>query len=180
MRLFFRVCSVLLVVAALFQAKPVQAQQAGKYMQLFYYGPQAALTGPVGRFSPAFKGKSEIKLANQEEYVKQMMSLSTLSLPSGVVQAESVETTSLDSGETFLTVNGKRLTKAEEEKYKKDRDAKDKAARDAYYTKVSQQVENVTNELSKALNEAAAYGWEVTQMASLPNGGLVYLMRKAK
>lgn len=177
---FFRVCSALLMVAGLLQTRPVQAQQAGKYMQLFYYGPQAALTGPVGRFSPAFKSKSEIKLVNQDEYIKQMSSLSTLSFSGGSSQAESVMTTSTDSGETFLTVNGKRLTPAETDKYHKEQDARNKVAREAYSNRISQQVEIVTNELSKALNEAAADGWEVTQMASLPNGGLVYLMRKAK
>ncbi|SNC75717.1 hypothetical protein SAMN06265337_3019 [Hymenobacter gelipurpurascens] len=175
-----RAFSVLLVVAGLLQTRSVQAQKAGEYMQLFYYGPQAALTGPIGRFSPAFKGKSEIKLANQEEYMKQISPMTTLSLPSGVIEAESVVTTDTESGESILYVKGKRLTPAEAEKYHKEQNAKQTANQQAYLNKISQYVDKVTNEVSKALNEAAADGWEVTQMASLPNGGLVYLMRKGK
>jgi uncharacterized membrane-anchored protein len=175
MRLFFRVCSVLLVTVGLLQAKPAQAQQAGKYMQLFYYGSQAALAGPVGRFSPALKGRSEIRLPNQDEYMNQLSSTATSPLSNGVI-----ETSSMDSRGIVQTVNGKPVTAAEGEKYKKDREAREKAAREDYFNKLLKHSADVTNELSKALNEAAADGWEVTQMAALPNGGLVYLMRKAK
>jgi hypothetical protein len=179
MSLFLRVFSVLLVVG-LSQVTPVRAQQVGQYMQLFYYGPQAGLiTGPIGRFSPAFKGKAEIKLAQQDEYNKQFSPFPIPSLPTGKQQAESM-VTDMESGETVVTVNGKRLSSAEAEKYRKDQRAREKASQDAYLSKLSQYAEAVTSEISKSLNEAAADGWEVVQMASLPNSGLVYLMRKTK
>lgn len=153
-----------------------QVTQPYQYMQLFYYGPKVT-TGPILRFAPAYKGQTAIEMTQPDEYMK-FADPTRLLVPSSSVKEVEVEAVVTTSEGTF--VHGKRQT-PEQLKQARDKEYKDsKAQLAAYTTMVNQHTETVTAMLSKAINSAAEDGWEVTQIASLENGGLVYLFRKGK
>ncbi|AIZ64785.1 hypothetical protein PK28_15885 [Hymenobacter sp. DG25B] len=147
----------MLLVGA-FSGRPALAQKAGtQYMQIFYSGAQNPM-GPVIRFSPEFKGQKEVSLAQPDEYMKMFFGESEY--------VGKVQETRADGSVYIDGIKQKETTSQEKQ--------------DNVMRIMSEHMDNVTGLLSKALNEAAADGWEVVEMAAQEKGAMVYLLRKGR
>lgn len=163
----------LVVLLAVFSVLEAYGQKAPQYMHLFYYGPQNSV-GPVLRFSPAFRNQKEINLSKPDTYTKNLQSF-VLGPGEDTIVSTSSYTTNQDG---TMVVDGKKLTSEQAKAWHKEQQAKQKAQQDVMLSQLSEHVDNTTSLLTTWLNNASADGWEVAQMTSLPNGGLVYLLRK--
>lgn len=149
------------------------------YMQIFYEGPNWLAGHEVLQYSPAFKGKTGELVAEEED---------TRQLSPGSYLQGLVRTTQASSSTTTTTVTTEKGT------FITDRTGKTHRQTDEDVRKADQEQTNMINKgfrllekrsglaratLSKALNDAAADGWEVVQMtAAGGSGSLVYLLRK--
>ncbi|QNH62835.1 hypothetical protein [Hymenobacter sediminicola] len=169
-RISLRLLSAFVLLLSLSQLTTACVQRY-TYMQVFYYGSKTVV-GPILRFSPAFKGKAEIEMV-PDEYTKMLSPIAFFSASSGTTT-----TTVTTSEGTF--VDGQLQTAAQLEQQHKQEAAEHKAQMASITAMMNRHVAATTQQLSDALNSTAEEGWEVTQMASLENGGLVYLLRKKK
>ncbi|WP_303310173.1 hypothetical protein [Hymenobacter sp. BT730] len=174
-----RILLAVLLLVGSFSARIGLAQKAStQYMQIFYSGSQTTI-GPVIRFSPEFKAQKEVSLAKPDEFMKLHSPTSGLLAEPGQIIEATVTTTHVDGdGNTYI--DGKKQTSQQLEKLRKQGNDEQMSRVNEYARIVSEHNDNVTSLLSKALNDAAADGWEVVEMASIQNGGLVYLLRKGK
>jgi hypothetical protein len=153
-----RILLVVLLLTGSLAARNGLAQKAGtQYMQIFYSGAQNPM-GPVIRFSPEFKGQKAVSLAQPDEYMKMFF-------PEPQYEGK-VQETRADGSVYIDGVKQKETTDQEKQAN--------------HMRIISEHTDNITGLLSKALNEAAADGWEVVEMAALDKGGLVYLLRKGR
>lgn len=173
---------LLLAFAILLLAWPprsVAAQQASPpvYLQIFYEGPGWLAGRALLHYSPAFRGKTE-ELVSEDSTKAMSPGALVLNFPAdGTVykgKAESVMTT---EGSFVPGTDGKmrRQTPADVRT--------EQAAENARFTRglnlLDARATLARNTLTKALNAAAADGWEVVQFTAVgTSGGLVYLLKR--
>ncbi|MBW3129254.1 hypothetical protein [Hymenobacter profundi] len=165
-----------LLVVLLFLSQAACTAQRVQYMQLFYYGPQATTGSPIMRFSPAFKGKTAVYPTVQDEYMKQTDLMNNI-LSFGTITTTGTAEVTTEEG-TYI--DGKLQTEAQLKQRSEKATAEDRARLKKYMSMLDKHVDNITTELSKALNSAADDGWEVVQMASLEKSGVIYLLQRRK
>ncbi|WP_139255098.1 hypothetical protein [Hymenobacter psychrophilus] len=143
-------------------------------MQIFYYGSKT-MAGPIGHFSPALRGQSEIMLLNPTAYTKQINNQFFGSFSSSTEESETTVTT---SDGTYI--NGKKLSTAQLQERRQKEQRQQQAALAEQMRVISTHSQALTEKITQSLNLAAEDGWEVTQMSSFGTDGVVYLLRKAK
>ena len=165
------------VLAAALSLQPAAAQKApaGTYMQIFYEGPNWIAGRRVLAYSPAFRGKTQ-------ELVQETDSTRELS-PNGMMGNEASATTYatvINENGTFVPdKNGKTHLETPAERQKARQ-------REAVQFNLGMRMLETRADLgravlTKALNEAAADGWEIVQLAPTgAQGGLVYLLKRRK
>ena len=171
---------LLFFVAALHPGRSAaQASANGRmvYMQIFYEGPNWLAGHEVLQYSPAFKGKTGELVAEGED-TRQLSPGSYLEGSGRTTQASSSTTTVTTEKGTFITDRtGKTHRQTDEDVRKADQEETDMLNKGFKLLEKRGGLARAT--LSKALNDAAADGWEVVQMtAAGGSGSLVYLLRK--
>ena len=145
-------------------------------MQIFYEGPAWLAGRRVLSYSPAFRGKTQ-ELVQESDSTRQLSPLAHM-IPGEepTIRRNTYSTVTTDKG-TFVTdASGKtRLETLAERKKTQQSEA-------AQFNRGLRMLETRADlgkaVLTKALNEAAADGWEVVQMTATGTGGaLVYLLR---
>lgn len=167
--------SLVLIAALGPQRAAAQKAAPGVYMQIFYEGPNWLAGRRVLAYSPAFRGKTQ-------EVVPEADSTRELS-PNGLLleHAEPATqtgyaTVSTEKGTFIPDKNGKmHLETSADRQQARQREA-------AQFNLGMRMLETRADlgraALTNALNEAAADGWEVVQLAATgTSGGLVYLLR---
>ncbi|WP_324675485.1 hypothetical protein [Hymenobacter sp. GOD-10R] len=169
MSLFYRRLLLLLLLTVFTKPEAVQAQQPVhyQYMHIFYYGTKTAAGTPALTYVPAFNGQKDVTIKDPEILLR-------LNKPFSGKSRVSTSTSSAEG--TWITdENGKSHKQTPEETKKASQLEADQRAE--YTRAVSVRTELVHDAITQALNSTAA-GWEVVQMVSVENGGLVYLLRK--
>jgi hypothetical protein len=169
------------VLAAAFSLQPAAAQKApaGTYMQIFYEGPSWVAGRRVLAYSPAFRGKTQ-ELVQETD--------STRNISPNWLMRNSTESATITTYATTVTTekgtyisdgNGKsHLETPAERQQARQRDA---ARFNRTFRLLETRADLGRAVLTKALNEAAADGWEVVQLAPTgTQGGLVYLLKRRK
>lgn len=169
----------LFLLLALLRAAPGCAQTTQPpvvYMQLFFNGPNWLAGREVLHYTPAFRGRTGELVAEGAD----TRAISPMGLMEGSAQTlySSGGSTTTTSQGTFITdANGKSHRQTEEDIRKERQAEQDNLNRGLQL--LEKRVRLAHELLTKALNEAAADGWEVVQMTtSGTSGGLVYLLRK--
>lgn len=167
-------------LAAAFNLQPAAAQKAetGTYMQIFYEGPQWLAGRRVLTYSPAFRGKTQ-------ELVQESDSMRNIS-PNGFMMGRP----ELSTQTIYATVTTEKGTFISDGNGKShlETPAERQLARQQEATQFNHSLQLVETRtdlgravLTKALNEAAADGWEVVQLAPTgTQGGLVYVLKRRK
>lgn len=172
---------LLLLGAAAIAPQCAAAQKAVPvvYMQIFYEGPAWLAGRRVLSYSPSFRGKTQ-ELVQEADSTRQLSPLA-LMMPgkesTGTTTYSTVYSTATTDKGTFITdASGKaHLETPAERKQNQQREA-------AQFNRGLRMLETRADlgkaVLTKALNEAAADGWEVVQLtATGTSGALVYLLR---
>lgn len=145
-------------------------------MQIFYEGPNWLVGRRVLSYSPAFRGKTQEIIAEPDS----TRQLSPGALPLGPQEAGtsiSYATVATEKG-TFIPDQYGKLhpETAADRQQARQREA---AQLSRSYRLLEARADLARATLIKALNEAAADGWEVVQLTTVgPAGGLVYLLRR--
>lgn len=148
------------------------------YMQIFYEGPNWLAGHEVLQYSPAFRGKTGELVAEGED-TRQLSPGSYLGGSGRTTQTSSITATTVTTEKgTFITDRfGKTHRQTDEDVRKADQEQTDMLNKGLKLLEKRSGLARAT--LSKALNDAAADGWEVVQMtAAGGSGSLVYLLRK--
>ncbi len=170
---------LLLLGAAAIAPQRAAAQKAAPvvYMQIFYEGPTWSAGRRVLSYSPAFRGKTQ-ELVQESDSTRQLSPLANMMPEEGPAIIRSTYSTVTTDKGTFITdASGKaHLETPAERKQAQQREA-------AQFNRGLRMLETRADlgkaVLTKALNEAAADGWEVVQMtATGTSGALVYLLRR--
>lgn len=187
---------VLLSLLVLLACQPfrVLAQQpsgpAYSYMQIFFEGPNWLAGREVLHYSPAFKGKTGEVVAETEatrrlspgEFLNGPASGAgtTATATSATMISEVVEVsekTYTAKGAFVRGKDGKMRPQTADDVRKEQQE--ERASFNNVVALLEQRANLARTALSKALNEAAADGWEVVQMTAYGSqGGLVYLLRR--
>ncbi|TPG66130.1 hypothetical protein [Hymenobacter nivis] len=182
----FRFCYLLALattsLAGCSSAPSPGAAQA-TYMQIFYEGPGWLAGRRVLAYSPAFRGKTGETV--QETDSTRVLSPGALLGPqtaeSSVVTTETTTTESTPEG-TFVTgPDGQRRQQtAATQQREEARQQREEAARfNRGFRMLEKRADLARATLGRALDEAAADGWEVVQMTATGNqGALVYLLQR--
>lgn len=180
-RRLFQVLLFLLAPLGVF----AQQAKAPVYMQIFYEGAGWIAGHGVLHYSPSFRGKTQ-ELVNEPDSTRQMspgaFMLGGFQQQTGrAVTTSSVTTiaSSVTTSEgTFISDGkGKMRPQTEADMQQEARKSKNQFDRSIRLTETRAALAH--NALTKALNETAADGWEVVQVAaSGSQGGLVYLLRR--
>jgi len=169
---------LLLLAAAATAPQRAAAQKAAPvvYMQIFYEGPNWLAGRRVLSYSPSFRGKTQ-ELVQEPDSIRQLSPLASMRPDTGPTTVQSTYTTTTTEKGTFITdASGKaHLETPAEHKQAQQREA-------TQFNRGLRLLETRADlgkaVLTKALNEAAADGWEVVQLtATGTTGGLVYLLR---
>jgi hypothetical protein len=167
-------CRLFQVLLLLLAPLDVFAQQAKApvYMQIFYEGAGWVAEHGVLHYSPSFRGKTQ-ELVNEPDSTKQLSPGAAMF--GGFQQASSSVTTSEGPVVSYSNSKMRPQTKADmQQQAQRSKNQFDRSIR-LLETRASL----AHNALTKALNETAADGWEVVQVAAVGNqGGLVYLLRR--
>ena len=179
--MYQKVTRILLLCLLILSTHAAVAQSKGtyQYMQLFYYGSKT-MAGPIGHFSPALRGQSDIALSSPTGYMK----LVTARMDGPMEPMEMQEDTATASaGVIDLT----KMTPAQRKQYseqERKRGKQEQLERQQNLAKfarlTSDHTKILTDKVTQSLNAAAEDGWEVVQMSSFGTDGVVYLLRKAK
>ncbi len=156
------------------QAAFAQHKPGYQYMQLFYYGAKT-MAGPVGHFSPALRGQTDIALTGPTAYMKQAMTQLV-----GVGEEIKGETSAAMTTSEGTFVDGRKLTPAELRQLNEKESKQQQQALESHMRMLSDHTKALTDRITQSLNLAAEDGWEVTQMSSFGTDGVVYLLRKAR
>jgi hypothetical protein len=168
---------LLLLGAAAIAPQCAAAQKAVPvvYMQIFYEGPAWLAGRRVLSYSPSFRGKTQ-ELVQEADSMRQLSPLALMMPGKESTGTTTYSTATTDKG-TFITdASGKaHLETPAERKQDQQREA-------AQFNRGLRMLETRADlgkaVLMKALNEAAADGWEVVQLtATGTSGALVYLLR---
>lgn len=168
-------------LAAALSLQPAAAQKPtspGTYMQIFYEGPGWMAGRRVLTYSPAFRGK-------KQELVPETDSTRSIS-PNGLMLGRPESATAT----TYATVTTEKGTYISDGNGKShlETPAEHQLARQLEAARFNRGFELLETRadlgravLTKALNDAAADGWEIVQLASTgTQGGLVYLLKRQK
>ncbi len=166
----------LLLLALIAQACSSPGQPTGKatYMQIFYDGPSWLSGQPLIHYSPAFRGKAGETVTEPDSIRRVSPGAGFLGPDESITQTGTTETTTtVHSSEPNDKPSLQELARQQQE-------SKQEAARFKRGLNLMEARAALGRDaLVKALNEAAADGWEVVQM--VPSGGpgtLVYLLRR--
>lgn len=170
---------LLLILAAVTGWPPnAAAQQLVKplYMQIFYQGTGWLAGQPLLHYSPAFRGKTkEIVREDSTRAVAPGALVFDAPVENTVYQSEAPISTSEG---TFVPDGKDKMRPQTSVDSKKERLA-EKAQLLRGLNLLNARTNLAHNTLTKALNEAAADGWEVVQVVSTGSGGsLVYLLKR--
>lgn len=154
------------------------AQQPAKvdYMQIFYEGASWLAGREVLHYSPAFRGKTG-ELVPEDSTKAMSPGAMLFAGPSEMTTTGTLTSVTTEKGTFVPGVNGKmRLQTAADI-------SRQQAAETARFNRSFNLIEAraalARTTLAQALNNTAADGWEVVQMASWgTQGGLVYLLRR--
>jgi hypothetical protein len=165
-------------LAAALSLQPAAAQKpaAGTYMQIFYEGPGWLAGRRVLAYSPAFRGKTQEVI--QETDSTRQLSPNGLMMGTGAsVTTTSYATVTTERGTFISDGNGKsHLETPTERQQAQQREA---AQFNRGFRLLEARADLGRAVLTRALNEAAADGWEVVQLApTSTQGGLVYLLKR--
>lgn len=157
----------------------VAAQKLVKplYMQIFYQG-AGWLTGqPLLHYSPAFRGKTEEIVREDSTRLVSPGALVFDAPAESTVHQSALVSVSTDEG-TFVPDGKGKMRLQTSTDIQQDQLA-EKARFSRGLNLLNARTNLAHNTLTKALNEAAADGWEVVQVATIGSGGgLVYLLRR--
>ncbi|SES83937.1 hypothetical protein [Hymenobacter actinosclerus] len=160
------------------QAAVAQTKPAYQYMQLFYYGGKT-MSGPIGHFSPAMRGQTDIMLTAPTAYMQRMAQMMG---GSGSGMTQQVSTTSsadiIDLTKMTLAQRRKYEEKEQEEQRQQNQELIENTKK--FVRMSSEHAKALTDQITQSLNLAAEDGWEVAQMSSFGTDGVVYLLRKAR
>ncbi|TDN38991.1 hypothetical protein E4631_12550 [Hymenobacter sp. UV11] len=159
------------------QAYPALAQQAAKpvYLQIFYEGSGWLSGQRVLSYSPAFRGKVE-ELVAEPDSIRQVSPNAHMERPTDL-GTTSYTTVTTEKGTVVPDRNGKVHFQTAAEYKLAQQQEKVLLNRSFRLLQMRGDLARIT--LSKALNDAAAEGWEVVQMTSWGSqGSLVYLLRR--
>lgn len=131
------------------------------YMQVFFFGPITSSGSAFMTFTPAFHNQSSVKLDEPN------MVDAFLNSPVGDMQVGEVQVSGRPNDAKYQAAEKKRSVE-QAENTKKFLAAREKRA------------QTMRDQLLNSLNSAAAEGWEVVQMSAYGQGGLAYLLRRAK
>ncbi|MBT9394713.1 hypothetical protein KLP40_16195 [Hymenobacter sp. NST-14] len=173
----------LLVVGT--HAAVAQSKVAYQYMQLFYYGSKT-MAGPVGHFSPALRGQTDIALASPTAYMK--LITARMEGPSATTQLQADTDTASGERVALTVIDLTKMTPAQRKQYaeqERKREEQEQLERrqnlEEFARLTTDHTKALTDKVTQSLNAAAADGWEVVQMSSFgAEGGVVYLLRKAR
>ncbi len=173
MRKYFLFVATL--AALIGQPTGAAAQKSAKpvYMQIFYAGTSWLADQPLLHYSPAFRGK--VKEIVREDSTRVMApGALVFDAPYATLESESIIT---GKGTLVRGSDGKMRPQTPADIQKGRLAEKERFSRS--FKLLSARAALAHNTLTKALNDAAADGWEVVQVASTGNGGgLVYLLRR--
>lgn len=167
-------------LAAAFSLQPAAAQKpaAGTYMQIFYEGPGWMSGRRVLAYSPAFRGKTQ-EVVQETDSTRQLSPNGLMMGTTASVTTTSYATVTTEKGTYISDSSGKsHLETPAERQLARQREA-------VQFNRAFRLLETRADlgraVLTKALNEAAADGWEVVQLAPTgTQGGLVYLLKRRK
>ena len=144
-------------------------------MQIFYEGPNWLAGRRVLTYSPAFRGKTQ-ELVQETESTRQVSPNALLSGSSEPVTTTSYATVTTEKGTFIPDKNGKMHLETPADR--KQAMQHENEQFDRGLKMLENRADLGRGVLTKALNEAAADGWEVVQMTTTSTtGGLVYLLR---
>ena len=153
-----------------------QAQTAGTstYMQIFFVGASWLSGQEVLHYSPAFRGKTGETIIETDNDLRPSQSQSS----GQPTQSNRIASTVTTERGTFATDgNGKTRQLTDEEIKQRKQQSTDGFASTIQLMEKRGNLARAA--LAKALNDAAADGWEVVQMTAYGGpGSLVYLLRK--
>ena len=155
-----------------------QKGPTGVYMQIFFEGPNWLAGREVLHYVPAFKGKTGELVAEGED-TRQLSPMHFLQRPTRTTQSSTTSTATVTTEKgTFITDSNGKVHRQTEDDVRKENQAEQDHINQGLQL-LEKRNRLAREALTKALNEAAADGWEVVQMtASGQPGGLVYLLRK--
>ena len=168
-----------MLAALSLQPAVAQKAPAGTYMQIFYEGPNWIAGRRVLAYSPAFRGKTQ-EVVQETDSTRQFSPNSFMLTAPESATATSYTTTEVTEKGTFVPdKNGKmHLETPAERQQARQREA---AKFNRSFRLIEARADLGRAVLTKALNEAAADGWEVVQLAPTgTQGGLVYLLKRRK
>ena len=137
-------------------------------MQIFYYGPKTTPGFAFMSFTPSFHNQTDVRLDEPGLYNSMFGPV----LPEGT-QTATAEVFDIDD----------QTAKNKDPKYKaamKVRQEKDKQNYEKGIKSLEERGQKMRDTLMKTLNTATTEGWEIVQMSSYGDSGLVYLLRRAK
>jgi hypothetical protein len=166
---------VMFLVAIAAQNASAQKSASVTYMQIFYEGPNWLAGRRVLSYSPAFRGKTQ-EVVQESDSTRQLSPNALLMGPTESVTTTSFATTTTDKGTFIPDQNGKmHLETPADRKQARQRETEQF---NRGFRMLEKRADLGKAVLAKALNEAAANGWEVVQMTAVGTaGGLVYLLR---
>lgn len=166
------------------QAAFAQSKPAYQYMQLFYYGGKT-MAGPIGHFSPALRGQTDIALSSPTAYMKFITA--RMDGPSATTQLQANTDTAADDRVALTVIDLTKMTPAQRKQHleqERKREQQEQLERQQNLEKFTRlttdHTKALTDRVTQSLNAAAEDGWEVVQMSSFGTDGVVYLLRKAK
>src|SRR6476469_3215754 len=168
----------LLLLAAFLCTAPACSQTGAKpvYMQIFFEGPNWIAGREVLHYVPAYRGKTGELVAEGAD-TQAISPIRFLQGPHQTTQSSMTTTVTTDGGAFMTDSNGKAHRQTDEDIRKEsqaERESIDKGLQ--LLEKRSRLAQEA---LTRALNYAAADGWEVVQMTAYgAPGGLVYLLHK--
>lgn len=168
----------------LLSVRPALAQTAAapRYMQIFYEGAGWLAGRPLLHYSPALHGKTdEVVPEDSTKVLSPGALLFKEPLTSGAIYtttASKVTTTSSDGRITTSVRDKNGQMRLETATDRQQERLREKASFDRQLNLLAARGALARNALTAALNDAAADGWEVVQVASWGSkDGLVYLLR---
>ncbi|MGI4866061.1 MAG: hypothetical protein ACRYFZ_19210 [Janthinobacterium lividum] len=144
-------------------------------MQVFYEGPNWLAGRRVLSYSPAFRGKTQ-ELVQESDSTRQLSPSALLMGPDEPTVTTGYATTTTEKGTFIPDRTGKMHleTPADRQKARQQ----ELAEFNRRFNLLETRADLGKAVLAKALNDAAADGWEVVQLtANGTTGGLIYLLR---
>jgi len=147
-------------------------------MQIFYEGPGWMAGRHVLTYSPAFRGKTQ-ELVQETDSTHQLSPNGLMMGTDASVTQTTYATVTTERGTFIPDGNGKsHLETPAERQLARQREA---AQFNRAFHLIEARADLGRAVLTKALNEAAADGWEVVQLAPIgTQDGLVYLLKRRK